>query len=126
MSNRVAARSLGRASTAIFIVSAALGITATATAAPHTTSGQPIVKSWLPHSAPKGAKVTFKGTDLGGVTAVTWVIYPGPKDYSAKFTKSATSIVAVSRVAFPAAKTAGVVEFKSKSGTTIAACWGAC
>jgi hypothetical protein len=109
----------------IFIVSAALGVTATATAAPLTKS-QPTVNSWSPHTAAKGAKVTFKGTDLGGVTAVTWVIYPGPKDYSAKFTKSATAIVAVSPVRFPAAKSAGVVEFKSKSGTTIAACWGAC
>ena len=126
MSNRVRARWLGRASSVVFIVSAALGVTGTATAAQHTASAQPTVKSWSPHTAAKGAKVTFKGTHLGGVTAVTWVIYPGPKDYSAKFTKSATSIVAVSPVAWPKAKTAGVVEFKSKSGTTIAACWGAC
>jgi hypothetical protein len=73
MSNRVGARVLGRASSVIFIVSAALGVTATATAAPLTKS-QPTVNSWSPHTAAKGAKVTFKGTDLGGVTAVTWVI----------------------------------------------------
>ena len=126
MSNSARARWSGRAISVVVIVSAALGVTATATAAQLTTAVQPTVKSWSPHTAAKGAKVTFKGTHLGGVTAVTWVIYPGPKDYGATFTKSATSIVAVSPVAWPTAKSAGVVEFKSKSGTTIAACWGAC
>jgi hypothetical protein len=126
MLNSVAARSLGRASLVVFSVSAVLGVTGTATAAKLTTPARPTVKSWSPHTAAKGAKVTFKGTDLGGVTGVTWVIYPGPKSYSARFTKSATAIVAISPVAFPAPKTAGVVEFKGKSGTTIAACWGAC
>jgi hypothetical protein len=128
MSNRIRARSFRRATSVAFLVVAALGVTGTAATAQLTASKStgPTVKSWSPLHAAKGAKVTFRGTDLAGVTAVTWVIYPGPKDYNAKFTKSATTIVAISPVAFPSKTSPGLIEFKSKGGTTIVSCWGAC
>ncbi len=48
-----------------------------------------------------GAKITIKGTNLGSVTVVTWVVYPGQKDYAAKLTKTATTIVATAPVTYP-------------------------
>ncbi len=128
MSNTAGVRSLCRASGVMLAAFAALGFAGSATAAQLTSmAAGPKVTSWSPHAAAKGAKVTFRGIDLGAVTGVTWLIYPGPKDYSAKiFTKSATSIVAIAPVTFPTKTSAGEIQFKSKSGTTMVTCWGGC
>ncbi len=128
MSNTAGVRSLGRASGVLLVAFAALGFAGTATAAQRSsTATGPKVTSWSPHAAAKGAKVTFRGTDLAAVTGVTWVTFPGPKDLSAKIlTKSATSIVAIAPVTFPSKTAPGEIEFKSKTGTTLVACWGAC
>jgi hypothetical protein len=126
MSVRTSVRPWGRATLAGALALTALSFTATASALQRDTSTGPAVKTWSPHSGKKGVKVSFKGTGLSSVTAVTWVIYPGPKDYSAKFTKSATSLVATAPAAYPTKPGPGLIEFKSKTGTTVVDCWGAC
>lgn len=116
-------RGLGRAGFVI-ATAATVAVFAVASAAAAT----PTVKSISPKMGSVGTKVTITGTGFAGVTSVTWVIFSSnpPKYYAAKFTKTATSIVATAPVAWPGKKYAGYIEAKTGTKELMVSCWGAC
>jgi len=119
-------RLLGRGWVVTVIVLAALSAAAYAVASGSATS--PTVTSISPKTGSVGTKVTIKGTGLGSVTSLTWVIYSSnpPKDYPAKFTRTATSIIATAPVAWPGTKYAGYIEAKAGTKALTVSCWGGC
>lgn len=124
---RFPARGLVVAVVVLVALSAAGFAVASGTATPKTTT-RFISAEVSPKSGSVGTKVTIKGAGLSNVTSVTWVIYSSnpPKNYSAKFTKSATTIIATAPVAWPSKKYAGYIEAKAGTTDLIISCWGAC
>jgi hypothetical protein len=121
-----APRILSRAG--LIAVVALVAVSAAALAGASGTAASATVKSFSPKTGSVGTKVTFTGVGLGGVSGVTWVIYSSnpPKDYPAKFTKTASSIVATAPVAWPGNKYAGYIEMKTGAKALIVSCWGGC